>query len=150
MPYPPALNELIEFFELLPEAERRENLINFAEGSRTCERKPGETYDLEDVRKDEECTDTVGVFLKVGEADRAHYAIELGPKVQTLTRAMTSILCKGLNGSTLAEIAAVPADFVPRIVGADLVRLRSQTVYYVLSRMKTAARMFSDRRRAAV
>ena len=24
--------------------------------------RPGETFDLEDVRKDEECTDTVGVF----------------------------------------------------------------------------------------
>jgi cysteine desulfuration protein SufE len=69
--------------------------------------------------------------------------------VQTLTKAMTAILCKGLNGATLQEVMAVPADFVPRIVGADLVRLRSQTVYYVLSRMKTAARMFLDRRRAA-
>jgi cysteine desulfuration protein SufE len=149
MTYPPALNELIEFFEILPEPERRENLINFAESTKACEPRPGEQFDLEDVRKDEECTDTVGVFLKVGEGDRAHYAIELGPKVQTLTKAMTVILCKGLNGSTLQEVMAVPADFVPRIVGADLVRLRSQTVYYVLSRMKTAARMFLDRRRAA-
>jgi cysteine desulfuration protein SufE len=59
--------------------------------------------------------------------------------VQTLTKAMATILCRGLNGSTLTEVLAVPQDFVPRIVGADLVRLRSQTVYYVLSRMKQVA-----------
>jgi cysteine desulfuration protein SufE len=147
MSYPAALAELIEFFETLPEPERRENLINFSDATKSVEPKPGETFDLEDVRKDEECTDTVGVYLKVGEGDRVHFAIELGAKVQTLTKAMTVILCRGLNGSTVEEVLAVPADFVPRIIGAELVRLRSQTVYYVLSRMKTAAKMYMDRRR---
>ena len=62
---------------------------------------------------------------------------------------MTAILCRGLNGSPINKILDTPADFVPRIIGAELVRLRSQTVYYVLSRMKTAAKMLLDRRRAA-
>ncbi|MES2507461.1 MAG: SufE family protein [Verrucomicrobiota bacterium] len=149
MSYPPALNEIIEFFEFLPEAERRENLINYAEAAAACARQEGEQYDLEDVRKDVECTDTVGVFVRVDDQDRVHFAIELGPKVQTLTKAMTAILCRGLNGSPLAEVMTVPPDFVPRIIGADLVRLRSQTVYYVLGRMKTAVKTFTDRRRAA-
>lgn len=150
MSYPSALNEIIELFEFLPEAERRETLINYADAAAACGRKEGVTYDLEDVRKDEECTDTVGVFVRVDDEDRVHFAIELGPKVQTLTKAMTAILCRGLNGSTLAEVMAVPADFVPRIIGAELVRLRSQTVYYVLGRMKTAVKMFTDRRRTAL
>lgn len=149
MAYPPALTELIEFFEILPEPERRENLINFADAAKSCEPKAGESFDLEDVRKDEECTDTVGVFLRVSSDNAAQFAIELGPKVQTLTKAMTAILCKGLNGATPQEILEVPADFVPRIIGAELVRLRSQTVYYVLGRMKTAVKMLLDRRRAA-
>lgn len=148
MSYPAALQEIIEFFELLPEPERRENLIHYSDAAASCVRKEGQVFDLEDVRKDEECTDTVGVFLHVDEAGAARFAIELGPKVQTLTKAMTAILCRGLNGSTPEEVLAVPADFVPRIVGADLVRLRSQTVYYVLSRMKTAVKMLLDRRRA--
>lgn len=150
MAYPSALQDLIEFFELLPEPERRENLIHYADAARACGPKEGEVFELEDVRKDEECTDTVGVFLRVEEGDRAHFAIELGPKVQTLTKAMTAILCRGLNGTPLKEVLDVPADFVPRIIGAELVRLRSQTVYYVLSRMKTAVKMLLDRRRAAV
>lgn len=149
MSYPLALNEIIELFEFLPESERRENLINYAEAAAACARKEGDVYDVEDVRKDEECTDTVGVFLRVDAEDRVHFAIELGPKVQTLTKAMTAILCRGLNGSTVSEVMAVPADFVPRIIGAELVRLRSQTVYYVLSRIKTAVKMFMDQRRRA-
>ncbi len=146
--YPEPLNDLIDLFEHLPEQERRENLIVMSDSAAKQGPKEGEIYDLEDVRKDEECTDTVGVFLKVDEGDRAHFAISLGPKVQTLTKAMTSILCRGLNGAKLQDILEVPADFVPRIIGAELVRLRSQTVYYVLSRMKTAVRMYLDRRRA--
>lgn len=149
MPYPAPLADLIEFFETLPEPERRENIINYSDAAVACRRKEGECYDLEDVRKDEGCTDTVGIFLEVGENDRVRFAVELGPKVQTLTKAMTAILCRGLNGATTSEVMAVPADFVPRIVGAELVRLRSQTVYYVLNRMKAAVRMFVDQRQAA-
>ncbi len=144
--YPAALGELITFFESLPEGERRENLIDLAAASAAHAPKEGETFDLEDVRKDAECTDTVGVHVRLETCERAHFAISLGPKVQTLTRALTTILCRGLNGSTLREVLDVPQDFVPRIVGADLVRLRSQTVYYVLGRMKQAARRLLEER----
>ncbi|MCX6852751.1 MAG: SufE family protein [Verrucomicrobia bacterium] len=137
--YPAALGELITFFESLPEGERRENLIDLAAAVTTHAPKEGEKFDLEDVRHDAECTDTVGVHARLENGDHVHFAISLGPKVQTLTKAMSTILCRGLNGSTLTEILAVPQDFVPRIIGADLVRLRSQTVYYVLGRMKQAA-----------
>ena len=143
--YPAALGELITFFESLPEGERRENLIDFAAAAEAHAPKKGENFDLEDVRHDAECTDTVGVHARLEPGDHVHFAISLGPKVQTLTKALTTILCRGLNGSTLDEILAVPQDFVPRIIGADLVRLRSQTVYYVLGRMKQAAQALQSR-----
>ena len=107
-----------------------------------------EQFDLEDVRKDEECTDTVGIHLRVDEEDGAHFKVSLGPQVQTLTRAMTAILCKGFDGAKPQEILDVPSDFVPRVIGAELVRQRSQTVYYVLTRMKGAVKVFLNRRRA--
>lgn len=147
--YPPALNEIIELFERLPEEEKRENLIVFADQAAGCAPREGEVFDLADSRKDEECTDTVTVHLAVDEGRRARFAIELGPHVQTLTRAMTAILCKGLNGSTPDEVMSVPQDFVPRIVGGTLVRVRSQTVYYILTRMKSAAKVWLNRERAA-
>ena len=62
---------------------------------------------------------------------------------------MTSILCNGLDGLRIEAILDLPADFVPRIVGGQLVRIRSQTVYYILTRMKSACKVLLNRQRAA-
>jgi len=147
--YPAPLQDLIDLFANLPETDRRETLINLAESAPLHAPREAETFDLEDVRKDEECTDTVGVHVKVGEGGTVSFRVSLGPQVQTLTRAMTSILCQGFEGADPREILEVPADFVPKIVGAELVRLRSQTVYYVLTRMKSAVKVLLNRQRAA-
>ncbi|MEO7317541.1 MAG: SufE family protein [Chthoniobacteraceae bacterium] len=142
MRYPPELAKIVAFFESLTEEERRENLIAYAEQAKRHEPRTGEKFDFEDTRKDAECTDSVGVFLRVDRAGRGTFRIALGPQVQTLTRAMATILCKGLNGSRLEEIAGLPADFVERIVGSHLIRIRSQTVFHVLKRMKGACEDF--------
>lgn len=147
--YPGKLQAIVELFEHLPEGEKRENLVLYADQAKSCAPAEGEKFDLEDVRKDAECTDTVGVFMNVGEDGSVHLRMTLGPQVQTLTRAMTSILCKGLEGSTLDQIQAVPADFVPKIVGGQLVRVRSQTVYYILTRIKGACTAFRNRQKIA-
>jgi cysteine desulfuration protein SufE len=147
--YPARLAAIVALFEGLPEDEKRETLISYADQAARCAPGKDETFDLEDVRKDEECTDTVGIFLKVNPARQVHLRVSLGPQVQILTKAMTSILCSGLEGSTLEAVMEVPADFVPRIVGGQLVRVRSQTVYYVLTRIKSACRAFLNRERAA-
>ena len=150
MAYPKALQDIIQLFEGLPEVERREMLVTYAENSTKWAPADTETFDLEDVRKDEECTDTVGIFLNVsGDPEGAHFKVSLGPEVQTLTRAMTSILCRALNGTPLQDILDIPADFVPKIVGAELVRLRSQTIYYVLGRMKAAVKVYLSRKAAS-
>lgn len=148
MNYPPELEKIIALFSALEEVERRETLILYADQSGGQRPKEGEVFDLEDIRKDEECTDKVGVFLRVDSDGKAHFRVTLGPQVQTLTKAMTTILCKGLNGMKVDEILEVPADFVPKIVGSQLVRVRSQTVYYILTRMKSAARVWLARERA--
>jgi len=147
--YPRKLNQIINLFESLPEDERRETLVSYAHNAKRQEPREGENFNLVDVRKDEECTDTVGVYLLVDEDGKAHIRMTLGPEVQTLTRAMTAILCKGLDGSTPQEILDLPSDFVKRIVGTELVRLRSQTVYYVLTRIKSICKVWLDRQRVA-
>jgi cysteine desulfuration protein SufE len=149
MSYPSKLSAIIELFSGLPDAEKRETLIAYADQAKSQEPREGETFDLEDVRKDEECTDTVAIFLKLDEEGGSHFRVTLGPQVQTLTRAMSSILCKGLDGVSPAEILEIPADFVPKIVGAELVRLRSQTVYYLLTRIKGVAKVWLKRQRDA-
>lgn len=139
---------MIDLFSSFSEEERRENLVAYAERAKKHTPKAGETFSLEDVRKDEECTDTVGVFLRVDAARRVEFKVTLGDKVQTLTKAMTSILCQGLSGCTLEEVLDLPRDFVSQMIGSQLVRIRSQTVYYVLTRMKTACKVLRDRLRA--
>ena len=145
--YPPKLNNIINLFETLPEVERRETLVSYADSAKKQEPRPGEQFQLEDIRKDEECADTVGVYLQVDDEGKAHFRMTLGPEVQTLTRAMTAILCKGLDGATPQEILDLPSDFVTRIVGAELVRVRSQTTYYILTRMKGVCKVYLDRQR---
>ena len=147
--YSGKLDKIINLFESLPEDERRETLVSYADDAKRQEPGKGEDFSLIDVRKDEECTDTVGVYLRVDEAGKAHIRMTLGPEVQTLTRAMTAILCKGLEGSTPAEIQDLSSNFVTRIVGTELVRLRSQTVYYVLTRIKSICKVYLDRQRMA-
>lgn len=148
MNYPPPLREIIAFFEALPDDEKRENLILYADQAASHAPTESETYVLEDVRKDDECTDTVGIFLKREPNGDLILRVSLGAQVQTLTRAMTAILCEGLNGATPQEVADVPADFVPKIVGGQLVRVRSQTVYYVFGRIKAACQVLIRRERA--
>jgi cysteine desulfuration protein SufE len=147
--YPTKLNKIINLFETLPEDERRETLVSYADNARKQEPRAGEKFDLEDGRKDEECADTVGVYLHVDETGKARIRMTLGPEVQTLTRSMASILCKGLEGSTPQEILDLPSDFVTRIVGSELVRIRSQTIYYVLTRIKGICKVYLDRQRMA-
>jgi cysteine desulfuration protein SufE len=147
--YPPKLDKIINLFEILPEDERRETLVSYSDSAKKQEPKEGEKFDLEDVRKDEECADTVGVYLHVDDQGKAHLRMTLGPEVQTLTRAMTAILCKGLDGAAPQEILDLPSDFVTRIVGAELVRVRSQTTYYVLTRIKGICKVYLDRQRMA-
>src|SRR5438045_5539323 len=147
--YPTKLNQIISLFESLPEDERRETLVSYADNAKKQEPRESENFDLVDVRKDEDCTDTVGVYLHVDETGRAHIRMTLGPEVQTLTRSMTAILCKGLDGATPQEILNLPSDFVTRIVGTELVRLRSQKVYYVLTRIKSICNVYLDQERMA-
>ena len=132
---PEKLNDLIHFFESLPENERRENLMLFADKVEKWNPDPNLDYDIKDIRKDEQCTDTVGVFVKINEG-RVFFKMLLGPKVQTLTRAISSILCEVSEGERIERIQAIEKMAISRIVGQELVRLRSQTVYYILERMK--------------
>ena len=147
--YPDKLDKIINLFETLPEDERRETLVSYAANAQKQEPRANEKFELVDVRKDEECADTVGVYLHVDAKGKAHIRVTLGPEVQTLTRAMTAILCKGLEGCTPQEILDLPSDFVTRIVGSELVRIRSQTTYYVLTRIKSICKVWLDRQRMA-
>ena len=142
--YPPKLEKIIGLFEMLPPAEVRASLISYAQRVKKFAPPEGVEMDLESIRKDAECEDTVGVFLKFDDAGRVAFYITTGEHVQTLTNALACILCEGLSGEEPETVLELPADFVPRIVGGQLFRQRSQTVYYVLRRMKEALKQWRD------
>src|SRR5882757_8951464 len=129
--YPGKLSEIINLFESLPEDERRETLVSYADNAKRQEPREGENFDLVDVRKDEECTDTVGVYLHVDDEGKAHIRMTLGPEVQTLTRAMTAILCQGLDVSTPVVILDRRIVFPTRVGLTELLRLRIQTADFI-------------------
>src|ERR1700756_3869553 len=62
--YPSKLDNIIRLFEELPEDERRETLVSYADNARKQEPRPGEQFDLEDVGKDGEGMERGGVFLE--------------------------------------------------------------------------------------
>jgi cysteine desulfuration protein SufE len=49
---------------------------------------------------------------------------------------LAAILCRGFQGASAPEILDTDPQFVAEIVGGNLVRLRSRTVFYMLGRMK--------------
>jgi cysteine desulfuration protein SufE len=141
---PPALQSIADLFSGLSENERRELLIHYAAGAARYAPQSGETFDIEDVRHDPECMDTVGVHLKVIDG-RCRFRVSFGPQVQTLTRALTAILCEGLAGATMDEVQSLPDNAAEKFAGAQLVRLRSRTTAYVLRRMKNAVALCQER-----
>lgn len=148
-PLPPQLEEIIGFFEMLPDDEKRRALISYADQLPKHAPPEGAEMALVDVRRDQECLDTVGIFLQLDAAERARFFVTVGDEVQTLTRAMAAILCEGLAGMAVRDVPGLPATFVPRIVGQQLFRQRSQTVYYILTRMKAAVKAWETRQRRA-
>lgn len=136
---PQRLQQIIDFYESLSDNEKRETLINEATQADQYAPQQGEAFDFQDVRKDNECSDTVGIFVKKTDSGNLLFKVSLGDKVQTLTRALSAILCQGLKDCSAEEIVNLPDSIIPRIVGSELYRLRSRTVYYTLKRLKEAA-----------
>ena len=141
---PAPLQSIADLFAGLSENERRELLIHYAAGVERYAPQQGESFEVEDIRHDAECMDTVGVHVKLI-GGRCHFRVSFGPEVQTLTRALTAILCEGLAAATAHEILSLPDDIAQEFAGAQLVRLRSRTVHYVLRRMKNAVALCQDR-----
>jgi cysteine desulfuration protein SufE len=140
---PPALGALLAHFDSLSEAERRDELIHLAEAAPLHEPKPGEQWEVEEVRKDHECSDTVGIHLRRDAHAGLQLAISHGCKVQTLTRALSVLLCRAVQGAKAEEALAINEEHITRIVGETLVQLRARTIFYILRRVHTAIRQLS-------
>lgn len=135
------MQDIIELFESVDEAERREMLSIYAEGLQSSAPDPAVKWDVADVRRDPECSDEVGIFLKFDESGEkvTEVAASVGPGVRTMTRSLLAIVCKGMSGEPRAAFRALEeADLAP-IAGPELMALRSRTVAYVARRFREAS-----------
>jgi cysteine desulfuration protein SufE len=139
IPLPPALEEIVRSFESLPEAQRRDLLLTYAAEAPRHRPRDGEHYLAIDERIDPGCIDPVGLFLGLNDRGSVSLRARFGAEVQTLTRALVSILCRGLEGATLRDVAELPVEFIPEIAGAELMRWRGRSVYHVMNRLRQAA-----------
>ena len=71
-----------------------------------------------------------------------------GPQVQTLTKAMTSILCKGLEGVTRRKYSMSRLILCRRLSGPIWSGSEARPSTTLLTRMKSAAKVWLNRQRA--
>ena len=141
---PKRLERLASYFENLDEQSRRERLIAYAEQSSKWQPLANDEILFKDIRKDEECLDEVGVFI-VRDGESLSYRMQYGKDVQVLTRAMGTILSEGLNHVQPEDVLSIPAGVVHRIIGQQLVRNRSQSIYYIFNRIKQAMKQYLNK-----
>jgi cysteine desulfuration protein SufE len=140
-----SLEETVRVFEKLPKETRIDGLISLADGIGRLAPREGEQWQVEDVRKDNECLDVVGLYARKREDGKVDLAATMGQEVTTLTRALTSLFVENLNGETAENILSVKPDLIPRVVGETLMKQRSNTAYYTLRRIHEAVKALEGR-----
>jgi cysteine desulfuration protein SufE len=136
------LEAQVQHFENLDNSARIQALIGLAQGVDSVEPTPDTLWDFSEVRQDEECLDSLGVYLKK-DHNTLHLAASVGEETTTLTRALTNVLVQHLSGETPERILELSNQFVPRLVGENLLRQRRTTAYYPLRRIQEAVKNFS-------
>jgi len=85
----------------------------------------------------------VGVFI-ADDGEGLVWRMQYGKDVQILTRAIGTILSDGLNHAKPEEVISLPADVIHQIIGQQLFRNRSQSIYYIFNRIKQAMKRYLE------
>jgi cysteine desulfuration protein SufE len=133
----------VQHFENLDNSARIQALIGLAQAVGSIEPAPNASWDFTEVRQDEECLDSLGVYLKKDHST-LQLAASVGEETTTLTRALTAVLVQHLSGETPERILEVSGSVVPRLVGENLLRQRRNTAYYPLRRIQEAVKNFTS------
>lgn len=133
---PEALNEIVEEFSEVPEADRLELLLEY---SRELPELPARLADHPELFEQVvECQSPL--FLVVEVSDEADHPVSLffsAPPEAPTTRGFASVLAAGLDGAQATEILAVPDD-MPHQLGLTraLSPLRMRGMTAMLGRIK--------------
>ena len=137
MPLPPNLQEIVDDFSSMSREEKLETLIGYAETFPTL---PDRFLDARDnMEAVPECMTPVFLIAEKQADGRINFFVDCPPQSPTV-RGLAMILINGLNGSTLEEILAVPADFfLPMRLEEAISQQRLNGFVGVLAHMKQAA-----------
>lgn len=137
MTLPAKLQEIVDDIASMPREEKLETLIAYAESMPDLpERFKSEREKMEPVP---ECMTPVFIIAEKDANGGIVFHLDI-PKQSPTVRGLASILTNGLNGCTLEEILAVPADFyLPMNLQEAVSQQRINGFVGVLAHMKQAA-----------
>lgn len=137
MPLPSNLQEIVDDFASMSREEKLETLIGYAESFPPLpERFKDARSRMEPVP---ECMTPVFLIAEKQAEDGIVFHFDIPPQSPTV-RGLASILFNGLNGLTLEEILAIPADFyLPMKLEEAVSQQRLNGFVNVLAHMKQAA-----------
>lgn len=137
MPLPSNLQEIVDDFASMSREEKLETLIAYAESFPPLpERFKDARSRMEPVP---ECMTPVFLIAEKQAEDGIVFHFDIPPQSPTV-RGLASILFNGLNGLTLEEILAIPADFyLPMKLEEAVSQQRLNGFVNVLAHMKQAA-----------
>jgi cysteine desulfuration protein SufE len=136
---PPAMAEIVEDFQALPERERLQLLLEFSQGLRPL---PAE-YEghLERMERVDECQSPVFITVEVDEASAVHLHVSAPPEAPT-TRGFAGVLQEGLDGLPADVVLDLPADVCFRLgLERAVSPLRMRGMTGMLARVKRQVRV---------
>ena len=136
---PPAMAEIVEDFQALPERERLQLLLEFSQGLRPL--PPEFEGHLEKMERVDECQSPVFINAEVDDRRTVHLHVSAPPEAPT-TRGFAGVLQEGLDGLPADVVLDLPADVCFRL-GLDraVSPLRMRGMTGMLARVKRQVRV---------
>ena len=134
----PRLQEIADDFGSLPDSDRLQLLLEFAQDLPPLPARYAEHPDL--LEPVPECQSPLFLAVEVADDDTVHLFFCAPPEAPT-TRGFAAILHAGLDGLDAGEVLATPPEFSSQLGLADLVSpLRLRGMAAMLSRIKRQVR----------
>ena len=111
----PGLQQAVDDFQAMPEQDRLQLLLEYADDLPPLPQRFADHPDL--LERVAECQSPVYLFVEVDDAVHVHAT---APEEAPTTRGFASILAHGLEGASVDAALAVPID-MPRMLGLDRV-----------------------------
>jgi cysteine desulfuration protein SufE len=134
----PRLQEIAEDFGSVPDKERLQLLLEFAEELPALPARYAEHSEL--LEQVPECQTPLFLAVEVDDGDAVHLFFD-APREAPTTRGFAGILHAGLDGLSADEVLSTPGEFSSKLGLADLVSpLRLRGMAAMLARIKRQVR----------